>query len=58
MRKTGKTRKNCVPVHTVANTYVCILLAEGKQRSKEPGISDSYLPNSSALQQQEFGPWS
>lgn len=45
-------------MHTVANTYVCILLAEGKQSSKEPGASDSYLPNSSALQQQEFGPWS
>ena len=54
----GKTRKNGVPVCTGPNACACILLAKRKQWHKEPGVSGSYLPSYSALQQQEFHPWS
>lgn len=48
--KPGRTVLLCTPGQ--------ILLAKWKQWYKEPGVSGFYLPSSSALQQQEFGPWS
>lgn len=55
--KEGKWRKTMF-LCTLGQIFIArILLAKGKQWHKEPGVSGSYLPSSSALQQQEFGPW-